>query len=187
MNFSNLTFLIVFVHIFICLWLCYKNCNKKQELKYYTKNRSRIFIELINDINRIVEWCFEHKYPTKEDSIRLLMNWKKVKVHETNYMDHVAYVIDKNKKLFLCVSKPNGEDKDRNTMRFVVLHELAHMMSASYGHNTEFSKNFLHLLKVGTKLRIYNPIDYSVSPVKYCGTNITNTPCAHVNCTMEYK
>ena len=112
-----------------------------KEVKYLKKDRSKIFNSLINDINTVVEWCVQNMYPSESDTLRLLSNWKKIKMYETNFMDHVAYVIDKNKKFFLCVSTPDGEDEDHNTIRFVALHELAHMMSASYGHNKEFNTN----------------------------------------------
>ena len=182
------TILIFFV-ILYKLVQCYQYFSKnkkfsigRKEVTYLKKDRSEIFNSLINDINTVVEWCVQNMYPSESDTLRLLSNWKKIKMYETNFMDHVAYVIDKNKKFFLCVSTPDGEDEDHNTIRFVALHELAHMMSASYGHNKEFNTNFLHLLNVAVKLKVYQPIDYSMSPTRYCGTSITNSPCNSSSC-----
>ena len=83
-------------------------------------------------------------------------NWNKVLIHETNYTDHVAYVVDKNQKLYLCASTPHGSDENRNTMRYVVFHELAHMMSTLYGHKQEFFNHCLAILRVGVHLGIYH-------------------------------
>ena len=59
---------------------------------------------------------------------------------------------------------------------FVVLHELAHIMSKSVGHNDEFWKNFKYLLKHSIKINIYNYENFNDNPKYYCGINITDTP-----------
>ena len=63
-----------------------------------------------------------------------------------------------------------------NTIFFVVLHELAHIMTQSVGHTDEFWKNFKFILKNAVKLNIYKEIDYSKYPKKYCGIEVTDSP-----------
>ena len=65
---------------------------------------------------------------------------------------------------------------DLNTMMFVAIHELGHLMSKSIGHTTEFWDNMRFLLKKGIKLKVYKHIDYSKFPEDYCGIKITDTP-----------
>jgi hypothetical protein len=72
----------------------------------------------------------------------------------------------------------NGEKKliDINTLTFVALHELGHLMTESIGHEREFWVNFRYLIKKANQLGIYEPVDYSKSPQSYCGMEITDSP-----------
>ena len=65
---------------------------------------------------------------------------------------------------------------DDNTVNFVAIHEMAHIMSKSTGHTPEFWNNMKYLLEQGSEIGIYNPIDYSKVPVMYCGQEINSTP-----------
>ena len=185
---------IVFIIIFVIIKLfqltfCWeKKIYRKKTLKtvHYlpnvTKERRYMFTELLMDIKRLIKWCKENEYPTVKNANLLSQNWEKVIVNETSYLDHIAYVIDKNKKFYLCISTPEGSIENKNTMRSVDFHELAHLMSTSYGHNQEFFNHFLAILRVGVHLGIYEPINYTKNPVMYCGTKITNSPCEFYNC-----
>lgn len=162
-----------------------KRVSHKKHVRFLpgvTEERHRAFRRLIKDIDRLVDWCVSNGYPTPRKAKLLRYNWTRVIVNETNFTDHVAYVIDKNKKFYLCASTPEGKNEDENTMRYVVFHELGHMMSVSYGHNEEFVSNFLAILRAGVKLGMYVPVSYAKSPVKYCGLEITNSLCDSYNC-----
>ena len=185
--------------IIILIWLGWKigilykkkqrhSHNLKKHVRFLsgptTQDRHDLFYDVIQDINSIVKWCISNNYPTNEIARRLEYNWKHVKMYETNFRDQVAYVVDKNRSFYLCGSTPSGNTEDANTMRFVVLHELAHMMSESYGHNDEFLTNFRKILSVAVKLKIYIPVNYSKYPVNYCGTTITQSPCDSNSCNI---
>lgn len=69
----------------------------------------------------------------------------------------------------LCLTDPETKkDYDINTISYVALHELAHVISSSVGHGSEFRKNFNTLLKKGAELGFYNP--RKPIPAKYCNT-----------------
>ena len=59
---------------------------------------------------------------------------------------------------------------------FVVLHELAHIMTLSIGHKTEFWDNFKFLLENAKEAGIHQPVDYSEKPQEYCGMTISDSP-----------
>ena len=65
---------------------------------------------------------------------------------------------------------------DENTLTFVAIHELAHVMSKSIGHKTEFWENFKFLLKDAVKMGLYKAVDYKKKPKEYCGMTITDNP-----------
>ena len=178
-----LILLIVLLKLFSIVYN--KRRSNKKHVRFLpgvTEKRHQLFQKLIKDINRLIDWCVKNDYPTHRKSKLLQYNWNRVILNETNFTDHVAYVIDKNKKFYLCVSTPDGENEDENTMRYVVFHELGHMMSVSFGQNDEFVKNFLAILRVGTHLGIYVPVNYTKNPVSYCGLEITSSLCDSNNC-----
>lgn len=68
----------------------------------------------------------------------------------------------------LCLKNPeSGQYYDMNTIMYVALHELGHMISKTHGHNDEFKKNFATLLRQAAKIGIYDP--RKQIPTTYCG------------------
>lgn len=68
----------------------------------------------------------------------------------------------------LCLRDPYTKDYyDMNTIMYVALHELAHVISKSQGHNNEFKKNFSILLREASRKKIYDP--RKNIPTTYCG------------------
>ena len=65
---------------------------------------------------------------------------------------------------------------DLNTLMFVSLHEMGHLITVSIGHENEFWKNFQFLLKHANSLGLYEPVDYSKKPQPYCGMTLTDNP-----------
>lgn len=80
-----------------------------------------------------------------------------------------AYTENKS-VITLCLKNPeNGKYYDINTLMYVSLHELAHIISKTHGHNDEFRENFSKLLKKAAQIGIYNP--RIPIPDTYCGVN----------------
>lgn len=109
---------------------------------------------------------------------RLVKKYRPTKISEslpnTNY---TSYSVNKGEKLVFCIrSKKTHKLVDMNTMMFVAIHELAHVMTKSVGHTPEFWSNMRYLLKKGIKVGVYKPVDYKSKPVPYCGTEITDSP-----------
>jgi hypothetical protein len=94
-----------------------------------------------------------------------------------------SYSENKGEKIVLCLrdklNPPGYPLVDENTVMFVVLHEMAHLMTASLStgkHTPEFWANFRRLLQDASQMGIYQPVNYSHSPVSYCGMEITDSP-----------
>ena len=90
-----------------------------------------------------------------------------------------AYSLNKGEEICVCLREPKDETKvinDTNTLMFVLIHELSHLMTEEIGHTDDFWKNMAFLLKKGNECGVYNPINYSESPVMYCGVNVNQTP-----------
>lgn len=92
--------------------------------------------------------------------------------------DSTSYSENKGEKIVVCLrEKSDGYPLiDENTVMFVILHEMAHLMTTTVGHTPEFWTNFRRILQDGSGVGIYKPINYSKNPVNYCGMTITDTP-----------
>jgi hypothetical protein len=94
-----------------------------------------------------------------------------------------SYSENKGEKIVLCLrdktSPPHYPLVDLNTVMFVVLHEMAHLMTAELSttsHTPEFWANFRRILQDSERMGIYSAVNYSHSPVEYCGMTITDSP-----------
>ena len=110
---------------------------------------------------------------------RLKKNFKPNNITESSPGNkYTSYSINKGDKIVFCLRAKDGSNDlvDINTMMFVAIHELAHLMTKSIGHTTEFWDNMRFLLKDGIELGVYKKQDFNNNPVDYCGTKITDTP-----------
>ena len=93
--------------------------------------------------------------------------------------DSTSYSENKGEKLVICLRDKTKEPYpfvEENTVMFVLIHEMAHLMTSSIGHTPEFWNNMRVLLHDCVKLGIYKAVNYSKNPVHYCGMTITDTP-----------
>jgi hypothetical protein len=119
------------------------------------------------------------KYPDDPDVKRLLEGFNPQKISETLPTSELtAYSENKGEKLAFCLSKSKNSVTliDINTLTFVALHELSHIMTKSVGHKQEFWQNFKFLLENAKAANIYQPVDYKKNPQGYCGMTITDNP-----------
>ncbi len=129
------------------------------------------------DINRLVKYMKMNNLPDEESANRLFSRWSGCKLKETLENDNtVAFTMNKGSSIHMCVRSSDDQLEDYNIGMFVVLHELAHIMTISYGHTEEFNTNFAKIIDISKKLGIYRPIDFSKEPKTYCGTTISTIP-----------
>jgi len=92
---------------------------------------------------------------------------------------YTSYSENKGERIVLCLRDKAAEPYpliDINTIMFVTLHEMAHLMTVSSGHTQEFWTNFRRLLQDAMKAGVYTQVNYSRTPVEYCGMMITDSP-----------
>lgn len=89
-----------------------------------------------------------------------------------------SYSENKGDRIVVCLrQKTKGYPLvDENTVMFVVLHEIAHLMTFSIGHTPEFWANFRRILKDAIGVGVYQDANYNRSPVAYCGMEINSSP-----------
>jgi hypothetical protein len=118
-------------------------------------------------------------HPEDPRTIRLVEGFNPQKISETLPTSELtAYSENKGEKLAFCLNTTKEGNKliDLNTLTFVALHELSHIMTESVGHNQEFWQNFKFLLENAKAGGIYDPVDYKKKPKEYCGMKINDNP-----------
>jgi len=148
-----------------------RNDDRKQESADY-------MAKIHKNINVLYESCIT-TYPTDIRIKRLIRNYNPNNISESMKSSvYTSYSVNKGQKLVICIKEKDIEETliDLNTIMFVVIHELAHIITKSIGHTEEFWENMRFLLKISIKLGIYQEVDYKNKPEDYCGITITDTP-----------
>jgi len=123
----------------------------------------------------------QKKYPNDQGIKRLAQNFRPDNISE-GLPDgkYTSYSINKGEKIVFCVRQRDANNSlvDINTMMFVAIHEMAHLMTKSVGHTPEFWENMKILLErvIDSNLNIYQYQSFHKNPEEYCGTTITDTP-----------
>jgi hypothetical protein len=134
---------------------------------------------IINDLNLFVIDVIDHlKVAIVENRIdddhmyfvkNLVNKYNPMVVSEGNSDDSdTSFIINKGDKMVICVKNRNNEFHDMSLLKFVTLHEISHIGSIEYQHESEFWDNFRWLLRFVVKERMYEPIDYGKYPIEYC-------------------
>jgi len=147
--------------------------------RYKIKEAANLLASAVDNCTKLVEYT-KNKYPQREDIKRLVEGFNPNNISETlPNSELTAYSENKGEKLAFCLNRTkNSNNKliDLNTLTFVAIHELAHIMTISVGHKQEFWNNFKFLLENAEKAGLYNPVDYKNDPQSYCGITITDNP-----------
>lgn len=149
--------------------------------KYLVRNLpdNKMAANYLDDISKSLKRLVDAVKDKKKDGVdRLYKNFDPDNITENiPGSTYNAYSVNKGEELSICIREKNTEKFiDKNTLMFVAIHELSHMMSIDMGHTKEFWDNMKYLLNEASKLGIYSPVDYSKNPVMYCGMKIDNTP-----------
>jgi hypothetical protein len=124
----------------------------------------------------------ESAYPDKPQVQLLLQNFRpdaERLLESTPDEEHTSFSVNKGQKVHLCLRQRQGGNEsliDENIIVFVALHEMAHTITKSIGHEPEFWNNFGWLLREAEKTGVYQYQDFKAQPVSYCGVQITDQP-----------
>lgn len=152
--------------------------------KYCVRNREQLnesadlLAIVTSKCKELVEYVGK-KYPEDKDVKRLVEGFNPKRISETLPTSELtAYSENKGEKLAFCLSNSKSSSTliDINTLTFVAIHELSHIMTKSVGHKNEFWQNFKFLLENAKAANIYQPVDYKKKPKGYCGMTITDNP-----------
>lgn len=189
----NIFFYIILIFI---LFICLKIYNETDVFnlkcivsgvdgnKYCVREREKIndaadlLATVTGKCKEMVKYMKE-KYPEDRRVKRLVEGFNPQKINETLPTSELtAYSENKGEKIAFCLNRTKNSTTliDVNTLTFVALHELSHIMTTSIGHKQEFWQNFKFLLENAKTAGIYDPVDYKKKPQSYCGMTINDNP-----------
>jgi predicted metal-dependent hydrolase len=184
-----ISIIIVFIYIFLFF-------NKNRMVYVETNTGTKYMVQDFKDkqtsanlLANIVQNMYKLKnhlvrnksnYPEYSEYIDLLnrnFTESRTTIYETDRdSDLTSYSINKGEELSFCLkSKKTGQFHDINLLMYVAIHEMAHMACPEIGHGTLFKRIFRFLVQVAITLNIYNNVDYSNSPVEYCGMVLSSS------------
>lgn len=90
---------------------------------------------------------------------------------------YTSFSVNKGERIVICVrnSDPKRSFVALNTVMYVAIHELGHLMTQDVGHTPRFWHNFKELLQQAIAIGIYTAVDYAATPQPYCGITISSS------------
>ena len=178
---SFLVIIVIFKTIYITPDIT-KRKSKNDNIEYIVRDleNSQEAADKLSSINIKLRRLIDSLDKNEREGIDRLKNrYNPYKLTETEENSkYTSYSLNKGEKIALCIRKEEDSNifEDENTIIFVAIHELSHIMTESVGHETEFWDNMAFLLEKADKLNIYDPVNYNENNIDYCGMEITTTP-----------
>ena len=152
--------------------------------QYYKVRNLPTRFEAANQLARIRQKIqkfivyLKEKYPKEKWVTRLQRANLNAIQESSSHSRHSAFSVNKGESLHFCIRNKKTDDSslssDMNTLVYVALHELAHVMTESIGHTEEFWKNHAILVREAIDAGIYLYVDYKQKPSNYCGEVINH-------------
>jgi hypothetical protein len=137
-------------------------CFTKMRMKHSAETKESL--KLLNHMkNTLCDALQQSAYAMDENVQRLLKN-RDVSVVAVSGTKTLAYSVNKGEVIGMCIS---GNNMD--SMFYVLLHELAHIMTVSQHHTEEFWENFKFLVHFAILQGLY--VEHN-STSSYCGHQI---------------
>lgn len=166
----------------------YKVVSKYNNKKQASNLISEINLFTLEVINKL-EYIYIH-HPNKNTTdyekgriitTKLLNNYnpRALTENDPTSPDKTSFTRGKGELISLCIrEKKTGKNlfHDKQIVKFVQLHEIAHVVTISYSHTHEFWTNFRFILEFCEKYGIYVSDNYKKNNVIYCGLLVKYNP-----------
>jgi hypothetical protein len=119
----------------------------------------------------------ETRYPKDERTRRLKERYDPDALSEGGHnFGYTSFSVDKGKRVVMCLRSrdsdgKHGDIEEVNTLMYVLLHELAHIVTEEIGHTDTFWENFEFLIREAAYIGIYDPA-LKERASDYCGMRI---------------
>lgn len=125
---------------------------------------------------KLIDYLKTNNQDQKKYVDRLINKISRLNISEKpEYYYGTSYSLEKGKSIVFCIRDINDKLHDMNVIMYVALHELSHIACPEYGHDELFREIFYFITKSAIEIGLYHPINFSISPVNYCGLTITSS------------
>ena len=183
------SFIVFFITILV-IFITVQKLNENKEIisitskidgrEYLVRKLSdaQISADKLAVLNKNVLRLLDHIKNDKKKGIKYLVKrYNPDRLSETDLdAEYTSYSVNKGESIAMCLREPNNSFIDMNTVHFVIIHELAHVMTPEVGHTKLFWENMGYLLRKASEIGIYKYYDYGAKPIRYCGVTIDSTP-----------
>lgn len=194
-------FYYVIILVIVVIFFYYSEFNTRTigNFKIHNHYNGQNSVEVFSEIDRRIKILQSHmkkKYISSSPSLsspyygeggldmnertkQFLRNYNSKNLYEispSNLMGNTSFTEGKGRKVVFCLRDKTGQIHEINTLMFVVLHEMTHIMNDRWGHEEYFWRLFRLVLIDAEEAQIYKPINYSIEPKNYCGMKITQNP-----------
>jgi len=150
-----------------------KNDNNKD-------SKVKILTELNNKVNNLFKYLNKNDCFNNKRLKHLSITYNPQKLSENVDNEYTSYSLNKGEEIKLCLNNNSASSDniidDDNTAMFVLIHELAHIMTEEVGHPPQFWENMKMLIEHAVDCKVYNYVNYKENPVYYCGVYVNDTP-----------
>lgn len=182
--------LIIIVIIIIILYFIISKIifyNKSEYLKsniydkyYLVKDTSNKYnkVDLIDQLFKSIDILLENLKNSDYDFKDINIDDIQKKIKESEILENItnsdtSYTINKGEQIVLCLADRQTDNLySYNVLMYVLIHELAHILNVSYGHDENFKKIFKYILQKASDLNLYKYEDYKNYPINYCGLEL---------------
>lgn len=136
----------------LCTAILFIYLNKPKRVEAFTKLTSskETIREVIKRLNKIFDKQFKFM------GILKILNNRNIMREITIVEGKKSYTLNK-KNIYLCLKDANKKYYDINSLMYVSLHEIAHVLCEEIGHTQRFAKIFNALLNHASSLNLYDP------------------------------
>jgi len=152
--------------------------------KEINQKKTDMLARLDEKARTIIKYMHDNQLPNRDIANLTSSRFKNSPIGEIPNGDNSAAYTTNKGPIYICLIT-KGKFNNENDAFFVILHELAHVMSNSYGHGQEFKTNFNFIVKLAVKLDLWKDQKYENKAIDYCGVNVTNSPCTGDHCEKD--
>lgn len=137
------------------------------------KQRAADILATVRQKMRILVNYLETKYASDDRVKTISQRYNEDRISEGGHTSgYTTYTVNKGDEIVFCLRDRDGTDSlhtDVNLLLYVTIHELAHICTPEINHTDMFKRNNLWLVEKAMECGVYQYIDFSKTPKRYCG------------------
>ena len=148
---------ILIIVLILCFYLLVNYKHEQKRIKNIIRQKEP---PMPNELNKFIKYItpiFDHKRVYQGEMDKLNIRNGRTILHTIHIGEaDTAYTLNK-KAIYIQLYKKNHTLYDYNTLVYVFLHEMAHVLCSDVGHTESFVRIYRQLLQDAKQLHLYEP------------------------------